>query len=147
MPTPSRDDRGSLLLLQAFLISVVVAAVLVLVDVAAVIHVRHQLAATADQAALVAAQAIDPVDYYRGAAVGGGRDPAQVEQAVRRYLAPAITEQQHSGLAVRDIGVRDGQVFVALSARADLPFAAVLGIADVPVQAEATARLHVRPTG
>ena len=150
MHSSRRGDRGSLLLLQAFLISAVVGCILVIADAAAVIGARQQLAATADQAALAGAQAVDMAAYYRGGAAGVDGlplDPESVDRAVRRYLAPAIAAAQQPGLAVRGIEVRDGSVSVALAARADLPFASSLGLDTIPVRASATARLLVRPTG
>lgn len=150
MPTLPRGDRGSLLLLQAFLIGAVLAGVIVIADVAAVIGARQQLAATADQAALAGAQAVDLTAYYRSGAAdasGVALDPGSVAAAVRRYLAPAIAAEQQQGLAVRAIDVRDGSVSVALTAQADLPFASSLGLSTIPVQASATARLLVQADG
>jgi hypothetical protein len=150
MPTLPRGDRGSLLLLQAFFISAVLAAVVVVADVAAVIGARQQLAATADQAALAGAQAVDMTAYYRtGAAglAGPALDPASVAAAVRRYLAPAIAAEQQPALAVREIAVRDASVSVVLTASAALPFTSSLGLSAVPVRASATARLAVQPVG
>lgn len=147
MPTLPRGDRGSLLLLQAFLISAVLAGVVVIADVATVIGARQQLAATADQAALAGAQAVDLTVYYRSGAAdtaGVALDPGSVATAVRGYLAPAIAAEQQRGLAIRAIEVQDGSVSVSLTARADLPFASSLGLSAIPVRASATAQLLVK---
>ena len=145
-----RDDRGSLLVLHLFLITAVVAVVTVVADVATVIGTRQQLAATADQAAIAGAQAVDLPAYYAGGAAGVTGvplDPAAVDAAVRRFLAPAVAAQTVPGLSVAAVEVRDAAVTVRLSARADLPFTATVGLPAVPVSASATARLLVQPSG
>lgn len=150
MPSLPRDDRGSLLLLHLFLITAVVAVVAVIADVAAVIGTRQQLAATADQAAISGAQAVDLGAYYAGGAAGVAGvplDPTAVDAAVRRFLAPAVAAQAVPGLSVAAIEVRDAEVTVRLSARAELPFTASVGLPSVPVSASATARLLVQPPG
>lgn len=145
-----RGDGGSLLLLQLFLITAIVAVVTVIADVATVIGARQQLAATADQAAIAGAQAVDLRAYYAGGAAGVDGvplDPASVDAAVRRYLAPAVAAQTVPGLSIAALDVRDGAVTVHLSARAELPFTATVGLPAVPVSASATARLLVQPPG
>ena len=148
MPSLLRDERGSLLLLQAFLIVAVVSAVTVIADVGAVIGARQQLAATADQAAVAGAQAVDLRDYYAGGAAGADGlvlDPASVAASVRRYLAPALAAGQQDGLALESVDVEAGSVTVTLSARATMPFTSMLGVPSVPVRASARAALMVQP--
>ena len=150
MPTPRLGDRGSLLLLQVLLITVLVAAVGVVADVGRVVGERQQLSATADQAAIAGAQAIDLVDYYvRGAQDGAAvrLDPGSARAAVERFLAPAVQRGQQRDLSVAAVEVGPDGLSVRLHCRAELPFGSLLGIRAVPVSATATARLVVQPRG
>jgi len=142
-------ERGSLLLLHMFLVVAVVAAVTVIADVGRVVGVRQELAATADQAAIAGAQAVDLDAYYAGGAAGVAGlplDPASVAAAVNRYLAPAIEARQHQGLELVAVQVDPGTVTVRLGCRAPLPFASMLGLRDVPVVASASAQLLIQAT-
>jgi Flp pilus assembly protein TadG len=147
MPTSLRDERGSTLLLQVFLIAAAVLAVTVIADVGTAIAARQQLAATADQAALAGAQSLDLDSYYRqgATAAGLGLDPASAASAVHRYLAPAIAAAQQEGLEVEAVTVTDGELTVRLSCRAQLPFTATFGIDSVRVSASASAQLLIQP--
>ncbi len=141
-------DRGSVLLLQLFLVTTVLMAVAVISDVGSVIGARQQLAATADQAAIAGAQAVDLGAYYAGGADGVSGlalEPVLVEAAVRRHLAPAIQQQQQPGLALADLAVDADGVTVRLRCTAVLPFASLLGLSSVPVTASSRARLLVQP--
>ena len=148
MPTPLLGDRGSLLLLQVLMVTVLVAAVGVVADVGRVIGERQQLAATADQAAIAGAQAIDLGDYYLRGAQGGGAvrlHPDSARAAVQRFLAPAISAGQQQDLRIADVEVVADGLAVRLQCQAALPFGSLLGIRSVPVTASATARLDVQP--
>ncbi len=148
MPSPLHDDRGTLLLLHLLLVGAVLTAITVIADVGSVIGARQELAATADQAAIAGAQAIDLDAYYAGGAAGLAEvalHPASAEAAVRRYLAPAIAAEQQSGLEVVAVTVAAGEVTVRLRSRADLPFSSGLGLPSVPVTAQASARLLIQP--
>jgi len=143
---PLGSDRGSTLLLQLFLITSLLTVVAGISDVGRVIGARQQLAATADQAAIAGAQALDLAAYYANGAsnaAGLALDARAVEPAVLRYLAPAVAAQQQPGLSVDSVSVADGAVTVRLRCTADLPFAGLLGLTSVPVHASATAALQV----
>jgi hypothetical protein len=147
MRTPRLDDSGSQLLLQMLLIVITLAAVSVIADVGRVIGARQSLAATADQAAVAGAQAIDFAAYYsRGADASGVLlASGDVEAAVRRYIAPAVAAGQQEDLELAAVEVDDEGVTVRLRCRALLPFASLLGVDSVPVRASARAALVVRP--
>lgn len=147
MPSSRRGDAGSILLLQVFLVVAIVMAITVVADVGTVIGVRRELAATADQAAIAGAQALDLDAYYRGDAAGAGLalDPGAVDAVVRRYLAPALAAGQRDGLRIEEVTVAGDRVTVRLGRRARLPFTASLGLDSVPVTASASARLLIQP--
>lgn len=147
MPMSRRGEAGSILLLQVFLVVVIVLGITVVADVGSVIGVRRELAATADQAAIAGAQAVDLDAYYRGGAPSAGLalDPQAVAAVVRRYLAPALASGQRDGLRLEEVVVSGDTVTVRLGCQARLPFTASLGLASVPVTASASARLLIQP--
>lgn len=147
MRTQFRDDRGSTLLLQMFLVVAIVMGITVIADVGSVIGVRRQLAATADQAALAGAQAVDLEAYYAigAGAAGVALDPRDVSAAVSRYLAPAVAAQQVEGLRIEDVTVVGDTVTVRLAGRAPLPFTSAMGMESFPVSASASAQLLIQP--
>lgn len=143
-----RGDSGTVLLL--IVCYTVIAAVLIVAgaDASAVFLARRGLGATADGAALDAAQALDRARYYGAAAapVGGGPTltDSTVQAAVAGYLTDAGAASSFPGLAW-SAGTPDGRTAqVWLSTRVRLPFAAWLlpGSAaqvTVTVTADATA--------
>ena len=144
-----RADSGSVLLLQVLCVVVVVAVVGAICDVGAVLGARRQLSATADQAAVAGAQAVDLGSYYVQGAdrEGVALHPEAVEGSVRRYLAPSIAAQEPQGIALAGVQVDADGVSIQLQARATLPFASLVGIETVPVSASARAALYVEADG
>lgn len=148
MRSSLRAERGSLLLLNTFLIVAVLLAVSVVADVGRVVGARRALAATADQAAIAGAQAVDFDAYYAGGAdglAGMPLDPAAVQASVHRYLRPAIAAQQHPALAVESVGVDASHVTVTLRSSAPLAFASLLGLPSLGITASASAALLIQP--
>lgn len=147
MRTLLRSERGSILPLELFLVAAVAMGITVVADVGSVIGVRRELAATADQAAIAGAQAVDLDAYYRhGAGVASvDLDPGSVTAAVSRYLAPAMAAGQVEGLRIQAITVRSDTVTVTLTGRAPLPFTSSVGLESVPVTASASAVLLIQP--
>lgn len=137
-------DRGSTIPLIVVMIVAAVLATAVLVDVAAVTQARRQLASTADAAALAGAQRIDLSHYYRHGMDTTARlttDPRRAEQAVRDQLRGSRADLRHPGLRLETLQVSGESVGVGLAAPVRLPFAMILGVAEVTVRAHATARL------
>lgn len=144
MTRPLRDDDGTVLVLLLGLTAVLLLMVAVVVNVSAVILAKRSLAATADGAALAAAQELDlQVLYAEG--LGGGRIPlsrSQVAARVEQY------ERQAGGEGVELTGAvsADGTTAVVRGVRMlDLPFGRILGFEPVRVEAEARARAPLRP--
>jgi Putative Flp pilus-assembly TadE/G-like len=150
MRMPLAADRGSVILLQVFCMVAVVMSIAVVCDTGAVLGVRRELSAVADQAAIAGAQAIDLTAYYRGGAhevAGVPLDPRSAEAAVRAYLRPSLDAGAPAGLRLEQVEVTDDGVRVALSGRADLPFKILPGVDSAPVRASARASMFVQPSG
>lgn len=147
MPTSRPDDRGSVLLLQVFLVVVVVMGITVIADVGSVIGRRTELAATADQAALAGAQTVDLDAYYRhgAGATSVDLDPQRAAAAVSRYLAPAQAAGRIDGLRIEEVTVAGDAVYVTLVGRAPLPFSSLVGLDSFPISASASAQLLIQP--
>lgn len=141
------DDGGQVTLLIVGYASISLLLVTVVVGASAVHLERKRLLATADAAALDAADAVDDAALYRS-----GADPrgvpltdASVRASVAEYLATPGVSGTFSGFAVgADTGTPDGATArVTLHARAEVPIlSSVMGpFADgVPLRVTAMAR-------
>lgn len=132
-----RGEDGSMLVLTAFFVAVLVLLVAVVVDASAAFLARRSLASTADGAALAAAQSVDLAAFYDG--TGGDLLPlGDVEAAVAAYVTDPATE-------VLAVEVVDGTtVVVTLRRHLALPLSPP-GYGDgVDITAQARARLPLR---
>ena len=148
MRSPIRDERGSALLLTAFLAVLLTMAIALVVDVGTVLAHRRGLAATADAAAMAGAQAIDLAAYYGSGPDSEGvleLDPTRARVAVLDHLAASRAWERHPGLRVVAVSVADGEVVVSLRSQARLPMISVFGIDSAPVSAASGARLVIQP--
>ena len=135
----TRDDDGSVLVLTFGLFAVLLLLVGVVVDVSAVVLAKRSLAATADGAAVSAAQALDEAVFRaQGPAAGVPLSGAGVQERVAAYPA---------GPGVLLTGrVDGGYVAVVTGSRTvRLPFGGWLGVGDVAVDAVARARSPLVP--
>jgi Flp pilus assembly protein TadG len=128
----TRDDDGQLTLLiigYTFIAAVLVVAG---VDVSKVFLARRALTATADSAALSAAQAVDRRAIYSGAGGGCGSllplDPASAEVAAQGSYAADATALRSTFSALDPVAatVTAGTVTVQLSGDVRVPFGGVL---------------------
>lgn len=141
----SRDDSGQLILLA--LIYALIAAIMVMVvtDVSKLYLARRSLAATADGAALAAAQAIDRGAFYRDGARGDLRlDPAAARRAIAAYAERNNLPARFADFTFDAPQVSDnGQtVSVRVHCRVVLPFTGVFtgGQRSINVNAQASAQ-------
>jgi hypothetical protein len=148
------DEQGRVTLLVLFYLVVCAGLVLAVSSAAAVHLARHRLQATADAAALDAADALDEGRFY-GEGAGDRSRPVPVadvtvRDSVRRYLAAAGAEERLPGLAVAGpTGTSDGVTAeVTLTMIAPVP---VLGALldrwsqGVPVTVTSRARAAQKP--
>lgn len=121
----ARDDEGQVLILALAFGLLAILLVGVVASATAVHLQRKSLLAVADLAALEAADAMDPAEYYGGPA-GDGRlvelTPAHVQRSIEAYLRTAPAAAEFDGLEVVEATTDDGRtVVVTLRAVADVP--------------------------
>ena len=141
-----RDDEGTILLLTIGLSVVLMLLVAVVIDVSKVVLAKRALAASADGAAVAAAQQAD-----RRSIVANGLgeriplDPGAVADVVAQYEEEARGEQPGLELA-GDVDPADaGTAVVQARRKVTLPFVGWLGVADVDLRATARAQSPVVP--
>lgn len=134
-----RGDGGALTLLIIGFTFIAALMVVLTTSVSSVYLARRELVSTVDSAAVAAAQQVDVVELY----TGGPRDrlPLQLS-GVRRVVD--FVESQHPGVSFGPPTVNGSTVTVRAERVVDLRFAAVLGIDQWTVRAEATARAPLR---
>ncbi len=134
-----RDDRGSVLVLTFGLFAVLLLLVGVVVDVSAVVLAERSLAASADGAAVSAAQALDEATFRaEGPSAGVPLSEAGVQDRVAAYpVGPGVvlTGRVDGGLVAVVTGSRTVR----------LPFGGWLDVGDVTVGAVARARSPLLP--
>ena len=143
---PWSGDAGSVLILATALLTVALLALAVLADASTVLLERRSVAATADEAALAGAQAIDFDRYYRSGPADGGAfslDPARVRLAVVQHLRDSGAWQRHRNLTVETVAVQGTTVTVRLRSTVTIPFTAGLSDRRVEVRASSAAQLQV----
>ena len=150
----SADDRpgdaGQLMLLVLAYVGIAAALIGVVVDASAVFLAQRSLSASADGAALAAAQTLDEARVY-GAAGPLAQLPltdAQVAAAARDHLVAEGAGQRFPGLGVTT-GTDGAVATVTLRAAVGLPFSgAILGVrGPVPLAVTARARSPLREVG
>lgn len=143
---PSTNDEGSVLLLGIGWLVVCLLAVVVLVDVSAIVIQRQQLQAASDAAALAGAQAIDLADYYaHGASSNTRLEPLAVRQRVEWHLRQSAALLAMPGLRLRTAWTDGARVHVVLSRPLQLPILpAALDLSVDDAQAESWAQLSYR---
>lgn len=141
-----RDDEGTILLMTIGFSAVLLLLVAVVVDVSKVVLAKRALAAAADGAAVAAAQQADRVSIV---ANGLGErlplDPSQVAAAVTDYQDEARAEQPGLELFGSVAPGDPGTALVQARRRVTLPFVGWLGVAEVELEAAASARSPVTP--
>jgi uncharacterized membrane protein len=140
-----RDDSGQLLLLVLVYFLIGAAVVMVVTDVSKVYLAKRSLSATADGAALVAAQAIDRAAFYRDGATGELRlDPAAAQAAVTSYAERNHLDARFAEFSFEAPQVLDGghTVRVQVHCGVVLPFTGFFtgGARSVHVNADASAQ-------
>jgi uncharacterized membrane protein len=146
-------DGGQITLLLIGYATVALVLVVVGIDVSAAFLARRALAATADAAALDAAQAVDRTAVYAGSIAGcGAALPIDAAAARTRVLADVADDSDDLRRAFRhvdpaDVAVDAGTVTVHLTGRAKVPFGRLLaalvpGHDDGAVEIDVTA--HAR---
>ncbi len=135
-------EQGSVLVLTLGLVAVLLVLVGVVVDVSAAALARRAVSSAADGAAVAAAQALSVEAYYQD---GADEDIPLSDPLVEgRVQAYAAREQRNQpGLAMSSRVVGGGTVIVGASRTVGLPFGGWLGVSDVEVTAEASARSPV----
>lgn len=126
----SRGDAGNASIVVVLITPALFAVAGLVVDGGRAINARQLAASHAEQAARAAADAVD-VDAVRAGA-GLVIDPLAARAAAERYLSAAGA----SGV----VDVRAGTVTVTVSAATRTAFFAVIGVEQISVTAEATAR-------
>ena len=126
----SRGDAGNASIVLVLITPALFGVAGLVVDGGRAINARQLAASQAEQAARVAADAVD-VDAVR-AGTGLVIEPVAARVAAERYLSAAGA----SGV----VAVRAGTVTVTVSAATPTAFFAVIGVQQISVTAEATAR-------
>lgn len=141
-----RDDEGTILLLTLGFVAVLLLLVAVVVDVSKVVLAKRALAASADGAAIAAAQQADTRSIVaNGLGERVPLDPAGVADAVAQYQDEAQGEQPGLELA-GDVDPDDpGTAVVQARRTVALPFVGWLGVVDVDLRATARAQSPVLP--
>ena len=144
-----RDDRGQVTLLIIGFASILLMAIVVVIDASAAYLQRQRLDNRADGAALYGADLGSAGIYTDG--LGDDRlaqREAEVEAAVRDYLARAGAGRTYPGI---DVGVRvdtgNRSVTVRLEAPLDLPLTIPGSPSNPTVGASSTAAVTVVPGG
>ena len=144
---PSKDERGQVTLLIIGFASILLMAIVVVIDASAAYLQRQGLDNLADGAALYGADLGSAGIYEQG--LDGARltqQEAAVESAVRDYLARADAGSSYPGI---EVGVRvdpvGRSVTVRLRAPLDLPLAIPGSPSNPMVGASSTAAVTVVP--
>ena len=142
-----RDEQGSVTLLIIGFASILLMAIVVVIDASAAYLQRQGLDNLADGAALYGADLGSTNVYANGVdAVRLAQEEAAVEAAVRDYLARADAGRKYPGI---DVGVRintaSRSVTVLLRAPLDLPLAIPGSPSNPMVGASSTAAVTVVP--
>ena len=142
----TRDDQGTILFLTIGLSVVLMLLVAVVIDVSKVVLAKRALAASADGAAVAAAQQADRRSIVENGL--GERiplDPAGVADVVEQYEDEARGEQPGLDLA-GDVDPNDpGTAVVQARRKVSLPFVGWLGVGQVDLRATARAQSPVTP--
>lgn len=125
-----RGDAGNASIVLVLIISALFSVAGLVVDGGRAINARQLAASQAEQAARAAADAVD-VNAVR-AGTGLVIDPLAARAAAQRYLSAAG--------ATGVVDVRAGTVTVTVSAATRTAFFAVIGVDQISVTAQATAR-------
>ncbi|MCU1602537.1 MAG: Protein of unknown function rane [Frankiales bacterium] len=141
-----RDDEGTILFLTIGLTVVLMLLVAVVIDVSKVVLAKRALAASADGAAIAAAQQADRRSIVEnGLGERVPLDRAEVADVVAQYQDEARGEQPGLEL-VGDVDPGDPSTAVVQARRTvALPFVGWLGVGDVDLRATAHARSPVTP--
>ena len=122
LPGRPRGDDGQIMLLALAYVLLAILLVTVVVCASAVHLARKELLALADLAALEAADAMDPADYYVSADRGMAVTDDDVRSAVEEYLSTAPESGRFTALTLDDATAVDAHTAsVTLSAVADVP--------------------------
>jgi uncharacterized membrane protein len=143
---PERDERGQVTLLIIGFASMLLMAIVVVVDASAAYLQRQGLDNLADGAALYGADLGSAGIYEQG--LGDQRllqQEAAVRAAVRDYLARAGASAKYPGIAVAvDVDPVNRSVTVRLRARLDLPLTVPGSPSSPMVGASSTAAVTIR---
>jgi uncharacterized membrane protein len=140
-----RDESGQVMLLVLIYFLIAASVVMLIADVSKIYLARRSLSATADGAALAAAQALDRGAFYRnGPGASLQIDPAAAEAAVESYAARNNLDARFTDFAFDAPRLSDGgqTVSVRVHCRVVLPFSAFFtrGAKAINVDAEASAQ-------
>lgn len=141
-----REEQGQVTLLIIGFASILLMAIVVVIDASAAYLQRQGLDSLADGAALYGAD-LGSTDVYASGVDASrlAQEEAAVEAAVREYLARADAGRKYPGI---DVGVRVDQigrsVTVRLEAPLDLPLRIPGSPDDPKVAASSTAAVTVR---
>ncbi|MFC7362579.1 Tad domain-containing protein [Nocardioides astragali] len=148
-PSPLRDEQGQVTLLIVGFASILLMAIVTLIDASAAYLQRQGLDNLADGAALYGADLGSAGVYEQGLdAPRLTQQEAAVEAAVRAYLTKAGAEGKYPGI---EVGVRVDPVNRSVTVRLEAPLHLPLTIPGSPsnpkVTASSTAAVTVQPTG
>ena len=146
--SPTRDEQGQVTLLIIGFASILLMAVVMVIDASSAYLQRQGLDNLADGAALYGADLGSSGVYEEGLhALRLSQREAAVEAAVREYLVRAGAGRRYPGI---DVGVRvdpvGRSVTVRLEAPLDLPLTIPGSPSNPTVAASSTAAVTVRPT-
>ena len=146
---PTRDERGQVTLLIIGFASILLMAVVVVIDASSAYLQRQGLDNLADGAALYGADLGSAGVYEEGLdAPRLIQQEAAVEAAVRTYLARAGATRKYPGI---DVGVRVDPIGRSVTVRLEAPLDLPLTIPGTPsnptVAASSTAAVTIRLTG
>lgn len=147
-PSPPRDDQGQVTLLIIGFASILLMAIVMVIDASAAYLQRQGLDNLADGAALYGADLGSAGVYEQGLALRLTQQEAAVEAAVRAYLTKAGAAGKYPGI---DVGVRVDPINRSVTVRLEAPLHLPLTIPGSPsnprVAASSTAAVTVQSTG
>jgi hypothetical protein len=141
--TGRRDERGQITLLVIGFFAIVVLLVAVVADLAKAYLVHSDLSATADAAALAAADGVGRRVYAGGLQEQAEIDHQEASALVEDYLTRWIEPDRYRDLSW-SVDVSGNRVVVRMNSRARLPFAVPGSDGTAMISTESSAMANVR---